>query len=255
MNSEVIIIRNAIGILEEALGRFIVKIDQPLFLPEEGRKRFKYPTPSPIILQVLKGVRIVSGLNALLCLLERGFVQEMGVILRTIDDFDAEIMFVQEAIDQGTMTAHQQEFIDSFFKDEPPTTQDIERGRSGKPRTIKKKIIASLARIFGPFGNPDRVRRIAEGVHETLSGYVHGSYPHIMEMYGGMPGRFHIRGMLGTPRIKDFQDQIAIYVHRSLNTFSQVAMNLQLNDLALSLIETRRGFERSSAYQGPGIRS
>ena len=245
--------RDAIELLEYAIERFTVSIGPPLYIPENGKERFRYTNKSPILIQVLKSIRIVSTLNASLCLLKEGYVQEIGVLLRTVDDFIKEITFMQEAIQGKTPTEGQKRFIENFFE-EPPL--DIEerlkdtRQRSWVPR---KKICASISRIFSEFGNPFFVRQITRIISTSLDGYVHGHYQHIMELYeGSKNGRnenFRLRGMLGTQRIENWRWQISAYIHRALNTFTDIAINLELNDMVRKLQEKRKAFEESSAYK------
>jgi len=56
---------------------------------------------------VLKAVRVVSGLNAATVLLEAGYVVEIGVLFRTIDDYVDEILFIGEVVETRTATTPQ----------------------------------------------------------------------------------------------------------------------------------------------------
>lgn len=58
-----------------------------------------------------------------------------------------------------------------------------------------------------------------------------------------------MRGMLGTPKVEPFRRQIGSYVHRSLNTFAVIAKVLNLSDLFEDLVEKRKVFEKTAAYQ------
>jgi len=77
------VIGGSILSLEQALERFIKHIEQPKPIPERGRVLFRYEHPSALIFLTLKAVRVVSGLNAAVYLLKRGFIQELGVVIRT----------------------------------------------------------------------------------------------------------------------------------------------------------------------------
>jgi hypothetical protein len=41
---------------------------------------------------------------------------------------------------------------------------------------------------------------LLSNVYLTFSNYVHAKYPEAMDMYGGNPGQFHVRGMTGTSK-------------------------------------------------------
>ena len=56
----------------------------------------------------------------------------------------------------------------------------------------------------------------ATTIHKTFSGYVHGAYPHIMELYGGHPAHYHIHGMLRTPKVLEAKDQLAMNIYRGV---------------------------------------
>ena len=51
----------------------------------------------------------------------------------------------------------------------------------------------------GKFAGVD-TSTLLSNVYLTLSNYVHARYPEVMDMYGGDPKRFHVDGMLGTPK-------------------------------------------------------
>ena len=65
-------LEKVVEILEHGLGR-----------PQLEHEVFTYKDPSVKHACFLKAVRIVSAINALLVLLDRGYVTEMGVLMRT----------------------------------------------------------------------------------------------------------------------------------------------------------------------------
>ena len=118
-------------------------------------------------------------------------------MLRTIDDFIAEIQFAQEAIATGINTADQEkEFAQFFyeFKDDPE--QKIS-GNFKVYRAERKKVQASQSRQLHP-ENSHAVRMLAGAIDDTFSGYVHGSYSTIMEMFAGGRDEFDMEGILGS---------------------------------------------------------
>lgn len=248
-------IRAVIRNLEGAVRAFETVIDKPIYIPEGTTTgRFKYPTPSPQVLIVLKAARVVSGLNALAGLLEIGHTVEMGVIIRTVDDFLAEIMFVEEAVRTGTPTADQRRFIEEFFAGETFSLEE-KMATYGKDvaRVSRQKVQASEARVLGehaPAG-PDRVRRIVGTVDAAYSEYVHGSYAATMELYVGGEGEgFMLHGTFGSPHIKTFLGELARYVYRSLNIFAKIALlrGFGLNELAVKLVVIRKSLGESPTF-------
>lgn len=49
-----------------------------------------------------------------------------------------------------------------------------------------------------------------------------------MEMYGGNPARFHMAGMLGTPRMLEWEDLLVTYVYRAIMVTELVSRKLGL---------------------------
>lgn len=150
----------------------------------------------------------MSGLNAALCLIRHGFTQEAGVLFRTIDDFLEDISFLDEAHYTTTPNEPQKQFVEQFFAKDTRTTEEMMDGTPKTPRVSGKKKRASESRTLGQFDNPEMVRRRLEAVDDVLSGYVHGEYPNIMELYegtgDGIGERFRMRGMLGTPSVASY---------------------------------------------------
>lgn len=242
-----------IQILEKAADRFATALGKPLILPEKGKERVRYADPDSRHFQVLKAVRVVSGLRASMILLETGHTQEIGVLLRTIQEFLEDITYVQEAHETGQPTAGQKDIINHFFESDLKTTKEMLEGQPKLKRVGHKEKVSSQSRFFSPVANSDHVRHMLNAIYNGLSGYVHGDYPQIMELYeanlSGGSEKFRMRGMLGTAKIKPFQRQIACYIHRSLNIFSVIAKVLGLNELSNSLIEQRKTFEKTVAYK------
>lgn len=245
-------IQEAIAILEGAILAFERRIGRPLYVEGERGPQFRYANRSPVIIIVLKAVRVVSGLNALTVLLRQGYVVEMGVIFRTVDDFLAEIMFVEEALRTEQRTAGQQRFIDQFFEDETVNVQAlIEREGRGPARVTRREMQASEARRLGEAANPDRVRRLARTLDDVYSRYVHGAFTTAMELYvGGDDEGFRLRGMpAGSPPIAAYRKALANFAHESLNAFASIAHGLGVQELAERLIDARRTLEASPAYR------
>lgn len=246
-------IKAMIGELEGAVRAFETVIGKPIYVAEGESGRFKYADPSPQMIIALKAVRVVSGLNALVALLEVGHTVEMGMIIRSVDDFLADIMFVMEAIQTGKPTADQQRFIEEFSAGETFSVEEM-MATYGKDaaRVSRQKIQASEARVLGEHadGGPDRVRRIVGTVDTGLSGYVHGSYATTMELYeGGDNEGFMLKGTFGSPHIKTFLGELARYVHRSLNIFASVAHGFALVELAERLLAIRRSLDKSPSFR------
>lgn len=239
------ILDEATALMEKAIEQFYSELDPPIY--DISKQYYRYPKPTSLHFQFLKAVRIISGLNAYRCLLEKGYVQELGVLIRTIYDFMEEINYVQEAHESRTLTAGQKKIIDIFFRATPKTTDELLKDTIKWSRVTKKEIFAAIGRFFSQFSRPERTQKIMQILHNTYSGYVHGDYLHIMELYSGR--EFHLRGMLNTPREDTFKQQYAMLVHRGLNVFAMLALNFKLTTMSNDLRNKRIELENKGIYR------
>lgn len=241
-----------IELLSESVGMMEKMIDKPVFLDADKRmRRFRFEHPNALVFQVLMCVRIASGLRAAGILLMNGHTTEVGVLFRTIDDFIADITFVDELLEKGpdNVTVSQKEFLERYFVDDKRTTEELLEGRKRiNYNERRQKVQASEARVFG-LDNPDRTKKLVRAVDDVFSGVVHGSYSSVMEMYGGDSldsTHFHTKGV--PVRFSEYRHHLGLYVHRALNTFFKVSYNFGHRELAEQLRNLRRRFEASSAY-------
>lgn len=68
-------------------------------------------------------------------------------------------------------------------------------------------------------------------IYLTCCNYVHGKYPEIMDLDGGKPGHFHLRGMSGTPKDAESLEFIEAAVGTVANTLVQMVSRLKLHGL------------------------
>ena len=115
-----------------------------------------------------------------------------------------------------------------------------------RPTIPRKKIRAALSRIPEQELNPSDFQELHRTMSQAYSGYVHAASTHVMEMYGGDPPKFHVRGLLGTPRIAEFAKNISDYFYRGLITITMVSHTFNLADLVIELKEFRTYIEEQS---------
>jgi hypothetical protein len=161
----------------------------------------------------LKGVKAVSTLNACVVLLRQGFTQEIGALCRMVDDFFNEILFLLVPQGENGFSPDQVKFLEAFFQEELDA-DNLLRSTQKRDTVSARTIHASIGRLAEGELNPSDTQELFRTTHQALSGYVHGAYPHIMEMFGGEPAHFHMGGMLGTPRIDEWRGQLIGYVQR-----------------------------------------
>jgi hypothetical protein len=98
---------------------------------------------------VQKLARNVSGLNALGVLLTAGYVQEAGVLFRTLDEIQEDIFFLATAETNGTHTERHAKYLEAFYAEavfsRPEGSLDI-----SKPNLVpRKKIRAHTMNVLG----------------------------------------------------------------------------------------------------------
>jgi hypothetical protein len=235
----------ALRAIEDAL------VPKPVFVDVFGQMQFRYEKHTVFHVAFLKGVRVVSGLNACFLLLSGGFVQEALVLVRTLDDFLNEMLFILENAESGTLDDNQKKFLEDFFKEEFQNPNNPLLNETRRETVPKKKIWASMARQMGPYVNPSDLQKMFQVTNDALSGYVHGAYPHIMELYGGTPPKFYLAGTRATPRIRELIHQIQIYTQRAITTFEGLAKSLGSKELYDYLHKTRDYFEKETGYMQP----
>lgn len=236
-NKKLQIIRDTIKTLDAAVLAFCKRIGKPEWL--EDKKAYNYKDPTSLHFQVLMTVRIASGLHASVCLLEGGYSQEAGAIIRTIEEFNLKILFIDEAHNKGKATAEQQKLINEFFKGDFFVNMD--------------KICASYARTASEVtGNKNicSVQKDVRFIYDLLTKYIHGFYAAIMDMYDGGTERFRTNGMLDTPRIKEMIDSaLAFCVSRALTTFILIADSIKQSHIKLELTKKREEFQKSEVFR------
>jgi len=175
---------------------------------------------------VQKLARVVSGLHAARILLRYGFVQEQGALQRMLDEFQEDIMFLAYAVISDDLTELHEEYLSAFYEEEFDKSGSPVESTQKRPMVPRRKIRAYIARMEGTGLNPSRGIELSRTLHKTYSGFVHGASPHITELYGGYPPRFHVAGMLGTPLIPTYEDDLWNYFYRGIIAFQVTAMAL-----------------------------
>lgn len=199
--------------MEQTLNALEGMVPKPQVVESPGGSVFRYKEQDIHQAIVQKIARVISGLNASLVLLEAGYAQELGSLQRMIDEFNEDIIFLSIGAIYGISDLHK-EYLEIFYQEE--------FGQDKKQRGMirRQKIRSFIAN--SPVGGRDPCSAIKTGkeVYDAYSGFVHGAAPHIMDMYGGNPPRFHVRGMSGTPRISDHEEDLWNYVYRGILSFA-----------------------------------
>lgn len=232
------------------MGRAFQRLERQISPPElvtiGGNAVFRYSIQSIEQAIVQKLARLLSGLQAASCLLENGFVQEQGAIQRTLDEFCEDINFLAISRTNNILTELHQQFLNDFYMEEFDQTTSSPTSYPKRPMVKREKIRAYINRVLKPDNDPHTANAVATKISKAYSGYVHGASPHIMDMYGGNPPRFHTAGMLGTPRIREHHEDLWNYFYRGQLAFLIAAKAFGDKVLVNSLYAYLDQFEQNS---------
>ena len=233
--------------LEQLYGEMDKAAGQVLYRDVGSYRQFRHETLTESLACYLKGIKAISTLNAAIVLLRHGHAQEVGALCRMVDDFCNEIFFLLlPQGEDGKFSDDQIRFLENFFQEEFDRPADPLRSRQKRDTVAVKKLHATFGKLAAGELNPSDAQELLRTVHQAFSGYVHGAYPHIMEMYGGNPPRFHLSGMLGTPRIDEWRGQLVDYVQRFIIASVFVARKLGVTDLETPLRALLEDFENAT---------
>lgn len=240
--------RDSVEKMTSAFNRLEGQIVPPELIDIEEGFVFRYREKGIPQALIQKLARNISGLNALDLLLLHGFVQEQGVLQRTLDEINEDIFFLAVAITNDTITDRHRQYLRAFY-DDPFTRKGKHSERFQKPNLVpRKKIHAYVQRTLHKDTSPST--EIEEVVSTVYSGYVHAASSHIMDMYGGNPPRFHLSGMFGTPRISDHIFDAWNYFYRGLLSTCVVAKAFGDAELVQELYDYMADFERKTGRVG-----
>jgi hypothetical protein len=191
---------------------------------------------SDILASFLKSVRIVSLLNASLCLLEKGFVQESNILCRAIDEATEDITFFALNIGETGTSDKQVRLLKEFYQEQHENPEDFLSSKS-RERVPRKDIRSAISNMPISSSDPHTRRTVTKALFETFSGYVHGPYVFIMELYGGEPAKYHMKGTPELPYMSDSIENFANHIYRSVLAVETIAYRVNRKDIAALAIQ------------------
>lgn len=213
----------------------------PELVKVDGKPFFRHSNKNDLLLSQLKCIRAISSLHACILLLENGYVQEVGTLCRCIDDFNQEVLFLATPLGDNGPSEQQRRLVNEFFQEEFDNTSDPFGSAQQRNRVPRSKVLAGISRIFGQPINPNDIQELHRTLQQGFSGYVHGAYVHIMEIFGGQHGNlhYHMQGLNGTPRIPEWTEALSNYVYRTMCAVEVVSKRCQ-DSAAVQAIQTAR---------------
>jgi hypothetical protein len=234
----------------EVFVRFERAVPAPTVKPFADGFVFRYAQESIHQALVLRLAGVISRLNASLVLLERGCIHEQGAMHRMIDEWNEDVLLLVGAELFGREPLHEQ-FLVAFFAEEHTDPNRIVESRVRRNLVPRRKVRAYIARTFNGSEDPHREIEVAETIGNLYSGYIHGAAQHLIDMYIGDPPSFHLRGMLGTPRMREHLHDTWNYFYRSLLSFAYAAAAFHDTDAAQKAEQYVREFQ-ARTRRAPG---
>jgi hypothetical protein len=159
-----------------------------------------------------------------------------------LDEFNEDVAFLAHGVLSGNLTDLHQEYLDAFYEEEFDDPESALASTQKRPMVARQKIRAYLARIESTRLDPSSRVEAMRTVQKVYSGFVHGASPHIMDMYLGMPPRWHLRGMSGTYRANEHQEDLSNSFYRSIASFALAAKAFGDDVLFNSVFKYMRDF-------------
>lgn len=217
--------------MELTLSGLANRVPEPQRVPMGDSFAFRYVEKSIHQAIVQKLARVISTLHSARILLEYGFIQEQAALQRMLDEFMEDITFLSYAVISNDVTELHHTYLNAFYEEEFDKPEDSIGSTQKRPMMPRQKIRAYLAKIEGSGLDPSSWVAVTRTISKAYSGYVHGASPHIMEMYGGNPPKFHVSGMPGIPLFADHRDDLWNYFYRAICAFGFAAKAFGDDDL------------------------
>lgn len=238
--------RQTLTVLESAFRRLEQEVPPPKLQRVKGHFLLRYREQSIEQALIQKLARYISTLHADKLLLKHGFIQEQGILQRTLDELHEDIFFLVVAITNDKITDLHQRYLKGFFAEEFDNPSDPVGSHSDREIVPRKKIRAYVFRIVGASSNPSRDLAVSKTISKVYSGFVHAASPHIMEMCDGTPPRFRLSGMLGTPRMEEYEYDVWNYYYRGLLSTTAIGKAFGDGELVDALLKFSFKFQEAS---------
>lgn len=243
MNEDPIFIE-ALENMEQAANALSQLVRPPQFVSLHGNRAFRYVEKSPLQSIVQKLARMVSSLSAAHLLMKHGFVQEQGAMQRILDELNEDITFLSYAIIFDKWSELHDRFLEAFYEEEFDANSAI--ASTQRRKTVTRGNIRAWISNAENGMDPSSSIELSRTISKAYSGYVHAASPHIMDMFGGNPPRFHMRGMVGTPRHGEHRADIWNYFYRGILSCAFAAKAFGAETMFADIRQYAADFERAS---------
>lgn len=184
---------------------------------------------SDTLASYLKLVRIISLSNACIHLMKKGYVQEVYILCRAIDEALEDIFFFAVSIGETGVSEKQKEHLKEFYQEEHKDPDDPLSSVS-RHRAPRSKVRAASNNLSP---DPYTMQKIGGSISQTFSGFVHGAYVFIMEMYDQ---RYHMNGMPNSDRLLECVNNFPNHLYRALLAMKVLSHRVERLDIAKAVV-------------------
>ena len=223
------------------LARFLHAISQtlekPNFSASPKHLGFRYENRQLIQFCLLRGVRIVSALNASIELAKDGYSQEIGVVLRTMIGYASQIDFMLASLDEkGNLSGKAARFLVDFFADDrrPAVGKRFKLSQKDVHDIVGKRLDEAATAAGKDVKRRKSAADLRSNIYLVFSNYIHGRYPESMDLYGGRPGSFHMYGMSRTLKDAENLEILDTLITSASNSLKGMVIDLKLRQLVQS---------------------
>ena len=237
-----------LAILESVVEILSGLLAPPKLFVSEVVRGFRYENPDVRHFCLLKAVRAVSALNAA--------TQELAVLMRIVTECTKHIEYVLDMDDTEEHRSNVKTYLREFFEDIRREPGAEIKGVLIREERVNEQLGKTLDRIskrYGDTGERVPAAQLFYRSSRAFSFYVHARYPEAMDLYGGSPGRWHLRGMGQTPKDSENLEILDTFITTASTTFVIMVQGIpQLLELVLREPTLRQWYAESVGRIGPG---
>lgn len=230
--------------MERTVHALAARVPQPQRVSYKDGVQYRHVERTVHQALVQKLARTVSTLRATRLLMEHGFVQEQASMQRILDELQEDVTFLSFGVIFDKWSKLHDDYLAAFFEEEFDAETSVDSTQK-RPMILRKKIRAAIASMEIGLDQSTGVE-VTRTISKAYSGYVHAASPHIMDMYGGDPPRFHMRGMRGTPRHHEHSADLWNYFFRGIISFGFAAKAFGDDDMFDSIRDFSDEFAKRS---------
>jgi hypothetical protein len=241
-------LRGRVLFLEAIVEIFSGLLPEPQFYANEKERAYRYENPDVRHFCLLKAVRVVTALNAAIELVRLGYTQEMAALMRILAECTRHIEYVLDTDESTVHRSNVEMYLREFFQDIVREPEAEIKGVLIHEKIINEQLgkrLDELAQEYGELQDRIPAAQLFYRSSRAFSFYVHARYPECMDLYGGRPGRWHLRGMRGTPKDRENLATLDTFIQTASTTFVIMVHSIpQLRDAVFQNAALRKWLEQ-----------